>query len=147
MQLKIARILVVFVFTILVSACASVKKTAAINALVPTDGFTKQAFRYGPHADQTFDLYRPKRASTKPPIVYVYGSAWRKKFNKSDFLFVAQALTSLGHPVILPEHRRFPEVKFPGFVEDIADAVAYACLLYTSPSPRDKRQSRMPSSA
>ena len=25
--------------------------------------------------------------------------------------------------------------------------VAYACLLYTSPSPRDKRQSRMPSSA
>ena len=25
--------------------------------------------------------------------------------------------------------------------------VAKACLLYTSPSPRDKRQSRMPSSA
>ena len=25
--------------------------------------------------------------------------------------------------------------------------VVYACLLYTSPSPRDKRQSRMPSSA
>ena len=25
--------------------------------------------------------------------------------------------------------------------------VAYPCLLYTSPSPRDKRQSRMPSSA
>ena len=25
--------------------------------------------------------------------------------------------------------------------------VAHVCLLYTSPSPRDKRQSRMPSSA
>ena len=25
--------------------------------------------------------------------------------------------------------------------------VLYTCLLYTSPSPRDKRQSRMPSSA
>ena len=25
--------------------------------------------------------------------------------------------------------------------------VLYICLLYTSPSPRDKRQSRMPSSA
>ena len=25
--------------------------------------------------------------------------------------------------------------------------LAYTCLLYTSPSPRDKRQSRMPSSA
>ena len=28
-----------------------------------------------------------------------------------------------------------------------APAAAGACLLYTSPSPRDKRQSRMPSSA
>ena len=27
------------------------------------------------------------------------------------------------------------------------DALAQFCLLYTSPSPRDKRQSRMPSSA
>ena len=27
------------------------------------------------------------------------------------------------------------------------DSMIYACLLYTSPSPRDKRQSRMPSSA
>ena len=32
-----------------------------------------------------------------------------------------------------------------GDFEDIREA--YACLLYTSPSPRDKRQSRMPSSA
>ena len=30
--------------------------------------------------------------------------------------------------------------------EDI-DGLTQACLLYTSPSPRDKRQSRMPSSA
>ena len=30
---------------------------------------------------------------------------------------------------------------------DLADGEVYDCLLYTSPSPRDKRQSRMPSSA
>ena len=29
----------------------------------------------------------------------------------------------------------------------ILEALAILCLLYTSPSPRDKRQSRMPSSA
>ena len=29
----------------------------------------------------------------------------------------------------------------------VAETVPYTCLLYTSPSPRDKRQSRMPSSA
>ena len=32
-------------------------------------------------------------------------------------------------------------------VEGKATAVSNYCLLYTSPSPRDKRQSRMPSSA
>ena len=31
--------------------------------------------------------------------------------------------------------------------ENKEDEDPYACLLYTSPSPRDKRQSRMPSSA
>ena len=31
--------------------------------------------------------------------------------------------------------------------EDLPWAKLYSCLLYTSPSPRDKRQSRMPSSA
>ena len=42
---------------------------------------------------------------------------------------------------------------YPQFVVDlvalvvIADAVVVACLLYTSPSPRDILVSRMPSSA
>ena len=31
--------------------------------------------------------------------------------------------------------------------ESLTYARVYGCLLYTSPSPRDKRQSRMPSSA
>ena len=34
-----------------------------------------------------------------------------------------------------------------GFRDLSADLNTYTCLLYTSPSPRDKRQSRMPSSA
>ena len=29
----------------------------------------------------------------------------------------------------------------------VKEVISYTCLLYTSPSPRDKRQSRMPSSA
>ena len=33
------------------------------------------------------------------------------------------------------------------YVTSGGEADMYACLLYTSPSPRDKRQSRMPSSA
>ena len=32
-------------------------------------------------------------------------------------------------------------------VDEVSSGVDSVCLLYTSPSPRDKRQSRMPSSA
>ena len=46
------------------------------------------------------------------------------------------------------------KVLYPYVDEEIEEHVfnelveeAYSCLLYTSPSPRDKRQSRMPSSA
>ena len=35
----------------------------------------------------------------------------------------------------------------PHLVKLMWDEPFYSCLLYTSPSPRDKRQSRMPSSA
>ena len=43
----------------------------------------------------------------------------------------------------------FDHEKFENFIEEIIDTndVDTFCLLYTSPSPRDKRQSRMPSSA
>ena len=33
------------------------------------------------------------------------------------------------------------------FLDERLAIESYLCLLYTSPSPRDKRQSRMPSSA
>ena len=55
----------------------------------------------------------------------------------------------------LAEFKEYSEIAKGGTVRDetktVTIAVAHveyeSCLLYTSPSPRDKRQSRMPSSA
>ena len=44
------------------------------------------------------------------------------------------------------EQINFPQYK-PLRINDMPDVEVHICLLYTSPSPRDKRQSRMPSSA
>ena len=49
--------------------------------------------------------------------------------------------------VIRPLVRNYNMVGTPGLVAQVPKYAAIACLLYTSPSPRDKRQSRMPSSA
>ena len=54
-----------------------------------------------------------------------------------------------------PQVQRYQQVQNYPQVQNYAPTQAYpqlatpqqACLLYTSPSPRDKRQSRMPSSA
>ena len=55
----------------------------------------------------------------------------------------------------LTEKKEFLKQSMPGFAGDKARTIKEvrqafkdnSCLLYTSPSPRDKRQSRMPSSA
>ena len=39
------------------------------------------------------------------------------------------------------------DVKFLSFIYELMPSQSEACLLYTSPSPRDRQKSRMPSSA
>ena len=63
---------------------------------------------------------------------------------------------SVGYHVLKCIKEKYPEyISAEVFVQGVLkghehkrrDAVIETCLLYTSPSPRDKRQSRMPSSA
>lgn len=104
--------------------CAAVKPTAALNLLTPSGGYKVQQLSYGNHRRQSMDIYIPSTASPKIPVVFVYGGAWRSG-DKKDYRFVAQALTSLGHPVIIPNYRLFPEVQFPTFIDDVADAIRF----------------------
>ena len=46
------------------------------------------------------------------------------------------------------ERIHLPKISLPPVVEDGSQAsIVCSCLLYTSPSPRDRQKSRMPSSA
>ena len=56
---------------------------------------------------------------------------------------LAQAMAQQGHKVDIVT-RRIRDSSWPEF---FADQDSYSCLLYTSPSPRDRQKSRMPSSA
>ena len=49
--------------------------------------------------------------------------------------------------IVIHQNRAHQRVLYEDFRNKISLSNAISCLLYTSPSPRDKRQSRMPSSA
>jgi acetyl esterase/lipase len=105
-------------------ACSPVK---TLNALVPASGYTLQAdVAYGPLARNKLDIYRPKSdAQNKPPVVlFYYGGGWEAG-DKADYKFVAEAFTSKGYVVVIPDYRVYPDVKFPALMEDPAKAAQW----------------------
>ena len=94
------------------------------NAVIPADGFIRTAdLSYGELPRQRLDVYVPKGADAKPRpvVVFFYGGSWDSG-SKESYLFVAEALTSKGFVTIVPDYRIYPEVRFPVFIEDAAQA-------------------------
>ena len=97
-----------------------------LNGWTSRNGYSvKRDIAYGDLPRQKLDLYAPDAGlDTAPLIVFFYGSGWSDG-SKDLYRFVAQPFASRGFLVAVPDHRLFPEVTFPGFVEDGARAVAY----------------------
>jgi acetyl esterase/lipase len=76
------------------------------------------------------DVYGPPSAPkhSLPVVVFFYGGGWEDG-RKSDYGWAAQALASRGFLVFLPDYRLVPQVHFPAFIEDAAEAVARAAVL------------------
>ena len=98
-----------------------------LNSTVSRDGYTRTTdIAYGPLPRQTLDLYVP--TTPRPDgktAVFFYGGSWTGG-DKGQYLFVAQALAARGIAVVVPDYRLYPEVRFPAFVEDGAQAVSWA---------------------
>jgi len=86
--------------------------------------------RYGPHARNRLDVYRPPPSGlagvdTGPVVVFIYGGSWRRG-ERGVYGFLGAALAARGITTVIPDYRLYPEVTFPGFVEDAAAAVAWS---------------------
>jgi len=105
------------------SACSPV---TVLNAVIPDNGYKRVAnIEYGTHQRQKLDIYLPASSAAdaaQKTIVFFYGGSWESG-NKEDYKFVAEALSSAGFIVVIPDYRVYPEVKFPDFVYDSAQAV------------------------
>ncbi len=98
-----------------------------INGSVDDDEIVIHAdIAYGDHSRQSLNVYVPggSAADERKVVVFFYGGRWQNG-SKADYLFVGDALADAGIVTVIPDHRLYPEVRFPEFVEDSADAVRW----------------------
>ena len=99
-----------------------------INALSSSRGYeATRDIAYGDGARRRLDVYRPSDLAPDakaPVVVFIYGGSWRDG-TKDEYRFVGDALTARGIVAVIADYRLYPEVTYPGFVDDTAAAVAW----------------------
>ncbi|HYE41855.1 MAG TPA: alpha/beta hydrolase [Caulobacteraceae bacterium] len=109
----------------LTTACSPL---SAFATLAPKDPARRAGagLPYGGHPRQRMDFYQPRQAAGRAPVhVFFYGGNWNSG-RRQDYGWVGQALAAQGFLAVVPDYRLVPEVRYPGFVEDGAAAVAEA---------------------
>src|SRR4051812_4716175 len=110
---------------LLLSGCSPID---AVNVLQPRGGVTiSRDIAYAEGRRHGLDVYAPRpsgRPGGAPVVVFFYGGSWDKGA-KAEYGFVGAALARHGYLAILPDYRVYPQVRYPGFVEDSARAVGW----------------------
>jgi acetyl esterase/lipase len=129
---------------LLTSACSPVN---ILNAVISDKAYRlTSGIAYGDLPRQTLDIYIPAnpvsenselkgktentRAITNkglPVVVFFYGGSWDSG-NRGSYKFIGEAMTSQGFIAVIPDYRVYPEVLFPGFMEDPAKAAKWVKL-------------------
>jgi acetyl esterase/lipase len=79
---------------------------------------------YGEHARQRLNIYRPAEDGAKPVLLFFHGGSWRDG-DREGYGFVGRAFAARGFVTVIADYRKYPEVKFPDFVEDAAAATKW----------------------
>jgi acetyl esterase/lipase len=77
------------------------------------------------YAGRRLDVYAPKSAASAPVVIFFHGGGWEAGA-KEDDRFVAGALVRRGYVAVVPDYGLYPEVRYPAFLQDAAQAVAWA---------------------
>jgi acetyl esterase/lipase len=105
------------------SACTGAQ---VLNSLTPGTGYVLATnLPFDDEIRLRLDVYTPAgEVRDAPVVVFFYGGRWTTG-SKDDFRFVGQALAAQGFVAVIADHRKYPDVVFPVFVEDAARAVRW----------------------
>jgi acetyl esterase/lipase len=74
---------------------------------------------------QTLNVWAPARGTDrglKPVLIFYHGGGWVHG-DRRAYDFVARAFAAEGFVVVVPDYRKVPDVRFPAFLQDGAQAV------------------------
>jgi acetyl esterase/lipase len=84
-----------------------------------------QGIAYADGDRMKLDIYGPRDPTGPAPVVmFIYGGSW-KQGQRQDYQFVGRALAANGFVVVIPDYRLSPEVSYPTFLEDCANAAKW----------------------
>jgi acetyl esterase/lipase len=122
---RLTPLAVVLALAGLLAGCSA---TGALNALSAASGNTATTdVAYGPWPRQRLDVYTPGTAAPAqgwPVVVFFYGGSWNSGA-RGDYRFVGEALAARGVLTLVADYRLYPEVRFPEFLHDSAQALAF----------------------
>lgn len=84
-----------------------------------------EGLTYGREKRHRLDVYAPVSGGQNLPVViFFYGGGWTTG-ERGSYEFVGRALASLGYIVAVPDYRLVPEVEYPAFLQDCAQAARF----------------------
>lgn len=108
-----------------VSACSPI---VILNGLTPSDTYTRvEAIPYAEGERHKLDVYRPTNTPAnrpRPVVLFFYGGNWTSG-RREDYVFAGEAFASKGFVIVIADYRLYPQVRFPGFLDDSAKALAW----------------------
>jgi len=88
-------------------------------------GLPTRDVAFGPDPRQRLDIYLPRGSASRRPVVFfIYGGSWSSG-SKGTYGFVGDAFAGRGYVTVIADYRLVPEVRFPTFIEDGAQALAF----------------------
>jgi acetyl esterase/lipase len=127
----------VAVAVFLLAGCADLQLFFANAASDREPCTAKGGQAYGSEPRQKLDIYspfKPARSRNRRPncaadgsvpvVVFFHGGGWTSD-SKDEYRFVGATLAAKGWLAVVPSYRVYPKVRFPVFVDDAAQAVAW----------------------
>ncbi|KAG0167701.1 hypothetical protein DFQ28_005809 [Apophysomyces sp. BC1034] len=81
---------------------------------------------YSPGLQCKLDVYHPDdRERPAPIIVFIYGGSWSSG-SKRLYSTFANTLREMGYVVVVPDYRKYPQVKIDSMYDDVRQAIRWA---------------------